>query len=52
MYFRTLDEIPREYKTLVELLIEKGIIVSNEGRLEYPLTMDMLYIIKILQRRN
>ena len=50
MRFSHLQEIPEEYRSLIELLIEKGIIVENNGELEYPLTFDLLYLIKVIQR--
>lgn len=50
MRFRNLHEIPEEYRNLVELLITKGVIVVNNGDFEYPLNLDQLYLIKIIQR--
>lgn len=52
MRFKTVEEIPERYKELMEQLIERGIIASNGGELEYPLNADMLYLIKLMQRMN
>lgn len=52
MRFKTLEDIPERYKELIEQLIDRGIIVSDGGELEYPLDEDMLYLIKVIQRMN
>lgn len=52
MKFKIFDDIPENYKGLVEQLIERGIIVCYEGTFEHPLTEDMLYLIKVMQRMN
>lgn len=52
MRFKTVEEIPERYKELIEQLIDRGIIVSDGGELEYPLNADMLYLIKVMQRMN
>lgn len=52
MRFKTVKEIPERYKPLIELFIEWGIIATDDGKLEYPLTEDMLYLLKIMQRMN
>lgn len=50
MRFTKLQDIPEEYCELIKLLIEKGIVVVKNGELEYPLTLDQLYLIRIIQR--
>lgn len=50
MFFRKLEEIPDEYQELVEQLVNRGIIVIKEKEFEFPLNMEMLYLIKIMQR--
>ena len=50
MRFAKLQDIPEEYCEVIKLLIEKGIIVEKDGELEYPLTLDQLYLIQIIQR--
>ncbi len=50
MRFTKLQDIPEEYCELIKLLIEKGIIVVNNGEFEYPLNLDLLYLIRIIQR--
>ena len=52
MRFKTLEDIPERYKELIEQLIDRGIITSVDGELEYPLNEDMLYLIKVIQRLN
>ena len=50
MRFAKLQDIPSEYRALINLLIEKGIIVVTNGEFEYPLSLDQLYLIPIIQR--
>lgn len=50
MRFKKLQDIPNEYRALIDLLIEKGIIVVTNDEFEYPLSLDQLYLIRIIQR--
>ena len=50
MYFKNLQELPEEYHDVIEMLLERGIIAENNGNFEYPLSLDTLYLIKIMQR--
>lgn len=50
MYFKNLQELPEEYHDLIELLLERGIITENNGNFEHPLSLDTLYLIKIIKR--
>lgn len=50
MRFTKLQDIPSEYRALINLLIEKGIIVVTNDEFEYPLSLDQLYLIRIIQR--
>ena len=50
MRFTKLQDIPSEYRVLINLLIEKGIIVVTNDEFEYPLSLDQLYLIRIIQR--
>jgi len=52
MRFKTVEEIPERYELIMESFIERGIIATDAGKLEYPLTEDMLYLLKIMQRMN
>lgn len=52
MRFKTVEEIPERYELIMESFIERGIIATDAGELEYPLTEDMLYLLKIMQRMN
>ena len=44
MRFTKLQDIPSEYRALINLLIEKGIIVVTNDEFEYPLSLDQLYL--------
>ena len=49
--FLSLNEIPEEYRAVISRLIYEGIIETDEeGMLKYPLTADMLYMIKLMIR--
>ena len=48
MRFTKLQDIPSEYRALINLLIEKGIIVVTNDEFEYPLSLDQLYLIRII----
>lgn len=50
MRFTKLQDIPSEYRALINLLIEKGIIAVTNDEFEYPLSLDQLYLIRIIQR--
>ena len=50
MRFTKLQDIPSEYRALINLLIEKGIIVVTNDEFEYPLSLVQLYFIRIIQR--
>lgn len=50
--FKTVEAISERYRDLVDQLIGWGIIVADYGELEYPLSPDMLYLLKLMQRMN
>lgn len=51
MGYKTINEIPEKYLIIVQRLVEQGIIGCSD-ELEYPLTEDMLYLLKILTRKG
>lgn len=50
MQYKSMQEIPEEYQNLIELLIERGIIVINNNEFEHPLNLDLLYLLKVIFR--
>ena len=51
MYYICLNEIPEQYKEMLQRLIEDGVIISSD-KLEHILSDDMLFILKILARKG
>lgn len=51
MKYKKIEDIPEDYKYLVQRLINKGIIVFDKNG-ELNLTFEMLEILKILSRAD
>lgn len=50
--FRNLDEIPERYRSLLERMVNKGIIGYDGGIFEYEITIKDINIFIILDRLN
>ncbi len=51
MKYKNIEDIPEDYKHLVQRLINKGLIVFDKNG-ELNLTLEMLEILKILSRAD
>ena len=51
MQYEFVSDIPKEYVVIIDRLREKGIMPSTE-KLEYPLSEESLYLLKLLARKG